>query len=155
MQKKAADPNDKKAVVNLKAMKTEVKMEKEQAKKMEKEQAKKNVPAYSLPKRPRCDDADDDEDDENDDVLDDFTRPEKWVLNTIDKWQKGHRRAALLAVQNKAVESVTVTVGTWAEAHTNMCVHGWAVVDNFVDFLHPACRPDAEMRDYILDCTFG
>jgi hypothetical protein len=37
----------------LKAMKTKVKMEKEQAKKMEKEQAKKNVPVRSLPKRPR------------------------------------------------------------------------------------------------------
>ena len=158
MQKKAADPHDKKAVAKqlaaqLKAMKTEVKMEKEQAKKMEKEQAKKNVPVLPLPKRPRCDDADDDEDGDNDDVIDDFTRPEKRVLNTIDKWQKGHRRAALLAAQNKVVESVTVD--TWAEAHANMCVHGWAVVNNFVDLLHPACRPDADMRDYILDCTFA
>jgi hypothetical protein len=84
MQKKAAGPNDKKAVAKqlaaqLKAMKTEVKMEKEQA--------KTNVAVRSLPKRPHC--ADDDED---------FTRPEKKVFNTIDKWQKGYRRPALYNV---------------------------------------------------------
>jgi hypothetical protein len=157
MQKKAADPNDKIAVAKqlaaqLKAMKTEVKMEKERAKMTAKEQAKTNIAVRSLPKRPRSANVDDDEDDGNSDVIEDFAPPGKRVLNTIDKWQKGHRRAALLAAQNKVVE--TVTVGTWAEAHANMCKYGWAVVDNFVDLLHPACRPDADMRDYILDCTF-
>ncbi len=92
-------------------------------------------------------------DGDDDDLLGEFTRPGKRVLNTIDKWQKGHRRAALSAAQNKLAE--TVTVSTWAEAHASMCEHGWAIVDNFVDLLHPACRPDADMRDYILDCTLA
>jgi hypothetical protein len=148
LKKRAADPNDKKAVTKqleaqLKQMKTEVK----------KEQAKKNQPVRASTKRKRCDKGSDSDDGDDEELLGEFTRPEKRVLNTIDKWQKGHRWAALLAAQNKVVESVTVS--TWAEAHVMMCEHGWAIVDNFVELLHPACRTDAEMRDYILDCTLA
>ncbi len=127
----------------LKATKTEVKKEKEQA--------KKNQPVRAVTKRKRGEKVSDDDDDDDEDLIGEYTRPGKRVLNTIDKWQKGHRRAALVAAQNKLAESVTVS--TWAEAHATMCEHGWAIVDNFVELLHPACRPDVEMRDYILDCT--
>ena len=82
-----------------------------------------------------------------------FARTERKPLNTIDKWQKGHRRAALLAAENKVVEAVTCS--TWAEAYANMYEHGWAVVDNFADLMHPACQPDVEQRDYVLGCTFS
>jgi hypothetical protein len=150
LKKLAADPNDKllaakQLAAQLKAMKEEVKMEKEQA--------KKSQPVRPSTKRPRHHTGSDDEDGDDADLLGEFTRPGKRVLNTIDKWQKGHRKAALSAAQNKLAE--TVTVSTWAEAHASMCEHGWAIVDNFVDLLHPACRPDADMRDYILDCTLA
>ncbi len=94
---------------------------------------------------------DDNEAEGESDDFDIFARPERRAQNTIDKWQKGHRRAGLVAVENKVVEAVTCT--TWAEAYANMYEHGWAVVDHFADLLHPACRPDVEQRDYVLDCT--
>ena len=81
-----------------------------------------------------------------------FNASGKRVLTTIDKWQKGHRRAALSVARNKLVEKVTCT--TWEEAYHNLCEYGWAVVNNWPDLAHPACRPDAEQRDYMLSCTF-
>ncbi len=41
---------------------------------------------------------------------------------------------------------------SWEEAYEKLCDQGWAVVNNYVDLMHPACHPDADMRDYILDC---
>jgi len=147
MKKRALDVDDKRAQKKhledqLKAIKKEQKSEKAKAKLEKKMRAPK--------KRVRLDSDDNEAEGESDDFgL--FARAERKPLNTIDKWQKGHRRAALLAVENKVVEAVTCT--TWAEAYENMYEHGWAVVDHFADLLHPACRPDAEQRDYVLDCT--
>jgi seryl-tRNA synthetase len=145
LKKQQADPTDKKAEAKrlqeqLRAIKTEVK--EERAKAREGHLGRPNQ------KRPRCDEAEDD-DVEDDDGL--YSRPEKRVLTAIDKWQKGHRRAALTAAQQQLVQSVTV--GSWEEASDKMQQYGWAVVDNFTELMHPACRPDADMRDYILDCT--
>jgi hypothetical protein len=147
MKKRALDVDDKRAQKKhledqLKAIKKEQKSEKAKAKLEKTMRAPK--------KRVRLDSDDNEAEGESDDFgL--FARAERKPLNTIDKWQKGHRRAALLAVENKVVEAVTCT--TWAEAYENMYEHGWAVVDHFADLLHPACRPDAEQRDYVLDCT--
>ena len=146
LKKQQTDTNDKKAQKKrleeqLKAIKTEVKAEKAKAK-------QDVVPRPRL-KRQRGEEDDDDIDGDDDDSWL-FSRPEKRVLNAIDKWQKGHRRAALSAATNKIVESVTVD--TWEAAYEKLCDQGWAVVNNFGDLMHPACRPDADMRDYILDC---
>ncbi len=149
MKKRALDVDDKRAQKKhledqLKAIKKEVKREKAKAK-LEK-------PVRAPKKRVRLDSDENEAEGESDDFgL--FARPERKPLNTIDQWQKGHRRAALLAVENKVVEAVTCT--TWAEAYANMYEHGWAVVNHFADLLHPACRPDAEQRDYVLDCTLS
>jgi hypothetical protein len=147
MKKRAVDVDDKRAQKKLpedqlKAINKEVKSEKAKAK------LHKSVRPPK--KRVRLDSDDNEAEGESDDFgL--FARAERKPLNTIDKWQKGHRRAALLAVENKVVEAVTCR--TWAEAYENMYEHGWAVVDHFADLLHPACRPDAEQRDCVLDCT--
>ena len=127
----------------LKALKTEAKTAKAEAK------LKESV--RTAGKRRRDDDDANNRDDEGSDDFDLFKRPEKRVLTTVDKWQKGHRRAALCAARNKLVENVTCS--SWEEAYGNLCEHGWAVVNNWADLVHPACRPDAEQRDYILTCT--
>ena len=144
LKKQQVDPTDKKAEAKrlqeqFRAIKTEVK--EERAKVKEGHLGRPNL------KRQRCDEAEDDI--EDDDGL--YPRPEKRVLTAIDKWQKGHRRAALTAAQQQLVQAVTV--GSWEEAHDKMQQYGWAVIDNFTELMHPACRPDADMRDYILDCT--
>ena len=77
----------------------------------------------------------------------DDNKPKKRVLNTVDKWQKGHRRAALDAARKKLVEQVTVQ--TWAEAYLMLRDHGWAVVENFTSLFSPESQPNAEQRDYI------
>ena len=127
----------------LKALKTEAKTAKAEAK------LKESV--RTAGKRRRDDDDANNRDDEGSDDFGLFKRPEKRVLTTVDKWQKGHRRAALCAARNKLVENVTCS--SWEEAYGNLCEHGWAVVNNWADLVHPACRPDAEQRDYILTCT--
>ena len=126
----------------LKALKSEAKTAKAEA--------KVKVSVRPAGKRIRDDD-DAHNRDEGSEDFDLFKRPEKRVLTTIDKWQKGHRRAALCAARNKLVENVTCS--SWEEAYVNLFEHGWAVVDNWPDLVHPACRPDAEQRDYILTCT--
>ena len=80
-------------------------------------------------------------------------QPKKRVLNTVDKWQKGHRRAALEAARKKVVEQVTVQ--TWAEAYVMLRDHGWAVVENFTSLFSPESQPNGEQRDYILQGTIG
>ena len=147
LKKRALDPDDKRAQRKLlegqlKAIKEEVKQEKAKA--------KIDKPLHATTKRARMNPDDQEPEGESEDFgL--FARTERKPLNTIDKWQKGHRRAALLAAENKVVEAVTCS--TWAEAYANMYEHGWAVVDNFADLMHPACQPDVEQRDYVLDCT--
>ncbi len=81
-------------------------------------------------KRSRDDDDDADSNVESED-FDIFKPSGKGVLTTIDKWQKGHRRAALSAARNKLVQ--TVTCATWAEAYENLCEYGWAVVNHWPD----------------------
>jgi hypothetical protein len=48
-----------------------------------------------------------------------------------------------------------ITVDSWVEAYEKLSEHGWAVVNNYVDLIQPASRPDSDMRDYILDCTLA
>ncbi len=148
MKKRQADPNDKRAQkksleLQLKAINTEVKQEK--AKSKLEQAVRPNV------KRARCEEDDDDMEEGNEDNGWNM-RPEKRVLNAIDKWQKGHRRAALSAATNKVVKAITVD--SWEDACEKLSEHGWAVISNYVDLIHPACRADSDMRDYILDCTF-
>jgi hypothetical protein len=88
LKKQQTDTNDKKAEKRrleeqLKAIKTEVKAEKAKA--------KQDVVVRPKLKRHRGEDDDDDIDGDDDDAWL-FSRPEKRVLNAIDKWQKGHRR---------------------------------------------------------------
>ncbi len=78
----------------------------------------------------------------------DCQEPKKNVLNTVDKWQKGHRRAALSAANSKLVDSVTVR--SWAEALEKLRTDGFAVVEDFVELFSEDCRPTAEQRDFIL-----
>ncbi len=75
------------------------------------------------------------------------------MLNTIDKWQQGHRRAALAAAKNKTVEKVTVT--TWAEAYEMMCKYGFAVLDNFTQLFYPDVAPDEAQRDYMYNRKYN
>jgi hypothetical protein len=69
----------------LKALKTEAKTAKAEAK------LKESV--RTAGKRRRDDDDANNRDDEGSDDFGLFKRPEKRVLTTVDKWQKGHRRA--------------------------------------------------------------
>jgi hypothetical protein len=75
------------------------------------------------------------------------TKKKKRVLTTIDKWQQGHRAAALAAAEAKTVERVTVK--SWPEAYQMLREYGFAVVENFVDLFHPDCAPSKEQRDYM------
>ena len=147
LKKEKADPDNKRTAQKmleeqLKVLKSQVKEEKKALKQEEKSMA----PA----KRRREDNNDDDINDGSED-FDCFKAPGKRVLTTIDKWQKGHRRAALCAARNKLVEKVTCD--SWAEGYQNMYEYGFAVVNHWPDLVHPACRPNAEQRDYILTCT--
>jgi hypothetical protein len=148
LKKDKADPDDKRTArklleAQLKELKTQVKKEKDAFK--EEGKVKATV------KRSREDDDDDDSTAESEDF--DILKPAgKRLLTTIDKWQKGHRRAALSAARNKLVEKVTCA--TWAEGYEKLSEYGWAVVNHWPDLVHPACRPDAEQRDYMLTCTF-
>jgi hypothetical protein len=74
-------------------------------------------------------------------------KEKKRLLTTIDKWQQGHRAAALAAAQAKTVDRVTVR--SWAEAYVKLCDYGFAVVDDFVQLFHPDCAPNIEQRDYM------
>ena len=125
----------------LKKVKLEVKME---------TAATKLQAQESRNKRKRMNDMDSDDDSASDgnDISD---KPRKRVLTTIDKWQQGHRRAALSAARNKLIEKVTV--GSWAEAKIMMEDYGFAVVDNFVELFSNESKPTLEQRDYIYQCT--
>ena len=147
LQREKADPDNKKKAKKeledqLKALKNEVKKEKETLKQEE----KAKVPA----KRRREDNNEDDNNWGSDDY-EFFKTPGKRVLTTIDKWQKGHRRAALCAARNKLVEKATSD--SWEEGYHNMCEYGFAVVNHWAYLVHPLCRPTAEQRDYMQTCT--
>jgi hypothetical protein len=132
----------KKLEEQLKVVKREVKMEAEVTKR------KTQMPPQ---KRKRGDDSDSNDDEvDDDDIGFDLKKPTKRVLTAVDKWQKGHRKAALAAAANKLVEKVTVT--TWQGAYENMFEHGFAVVNDWPTLLSPECRPTPEQRDYILQC---
>ena len=122
----------------LKRVKLEVKLE---------DEAAKQQSTLETTKRKRVND-DDNSDSESDGFGMSDTK-KKRVLTTVDKWQKGHRRAALSAANSKFVESVTVR--TWAAAVEKMRTHGMAVVDDFVELFSPEIRPTEEQRDYILE----
>ena len=124
----------KRLEARLKAVKLEVKKE---------AAATKLQAQHERTKRQRSDDSDLDVDSDSDDE-----RPKKRVLSTIDKWQKGHRRAAISAAKNKIVEKVTVP--SWAEAKDMMEEYGFAVVDNWTELMSAESQPTAEQRDYIL-----
>ena len=102
-------------------------------------------------KRKRGDESDSEDDNNDDDDMELEAKKTKRVLTAVDKWQKGHRKAALAAASNKLVENVTVT--PWEEAYRNMCEYGFTVVDDWTTLLSPKCRPTKEQRDYILQCT--
>ena len=147
LQREKADPDNKRKAKKeledqLKALKNEVKKEKETLK----QEKKAKVPA----KRRREDNNEDDNNEGSDDY-EFFKTPGKRVLTTIDKWQKGHRRAALCAARNKLVEKATSD--SWEEGYHNMCEYGFAVVNHWADLVHPLCRPTAEQRDYMQTCT--
>jgi hypothetical protein len=147
MLKDKADPDNKR--VARKLLEKQLQMLKQEAKK-QKADAKQEESLRASVKRRR----EDDEPNDSNAGSEDFEfvqRPGKRILNTVDKWQKGHRRAALCAARNNLVEKVTCD--SWAEAYINLCEHGWAVVNNWPDLVHPACRPDTDQRDYILTCT--
>jgi hypothetical protein len=90
--------------------------------------------------------------DDSDESLSDITvgmatKKTKRTLSTIDKWQQGHRAAALAAAQAKTVAQATVR--SWPDAYDMLCKYGFAVVDDFVDLFHPDCAPSIEQRDYM------
>jgi hypothetical protein len=124
----------KRLEARLKAVKLEVKKE---------AAATKLQAQHERTKRQRSDESDIDVDSDSDDE-----RPKKRVLSTIDKWQKGHRRAAISAAKNKIVEKVTVH--SWAEAKDMMEKYGFAVVENWTELMSAESQPTAEQRDYIL-----
>ena len=101
-------------------------------------------------KRKRGDESESDDDNKGDDDFGFEPKKMKRVLTAVDKWQKGHRKAALAAASNKLVENVTVT--TWEGAYENMFEHCFAVADDWTTLLSPECRPTQEQRDYILQC---
>jgi hypothetical protein len=99
-------------------------------------------------KHKRGDESESDDDDNGDDDFGFEPKKMKRILTAVDKWQKGHRKAALAAASNKLVQNVTVT--SWEGAYENMFEHGFAVVDDWTTLLSPECRPTQEQRDYIL-----
>ena len=123
----------------LKVVKMEVKVE---------AAATKQETQLPSQKRKRGDESESDDDDNGDDDFGFEPKKMKRVLTAVDKWQKGHRKAALAAASNKLVENVTVT--SWEGAYENMFEHGFAVVDDWTTLLSPECRPTQEQRDYIL-----
>jgi hypothetical protein len=145
----------KKESVGKSTMRAEKKRLEEQLKKVKLE-VKKETAATKLQvqesrnKRKRMDDMDSDADSASDDN-DVSDKPKKRVLTTVDKWQQGHRRAALSAARNKLIEKVTV--GSWADALIMMQDYGIAVVDNFVELFSNESKPTAEQRDYVYQCT--
>jgi hypothetical protein len=136
MKKQHADTDDKTRAKKLleeqlKALKMEAKQAKAEAKQQENEratEAKKAKAEAKLQENERAtgkrsrQDGDPNDMDEGSDGFDLFKRSEKRILTTIDKWQKGHRRAALCAARNKLVENVTCS--SWEEAYVNLCDHG-------------------------------
>ncbi len=96
-----------------------------------------------------CDDSGEELSDMNTDMP---TNKKKRLLSTIDKWQQGHRTAALAAAQAKTVERVTVR--SWAEAYEKLREYGFAVVEDFVHLFHPDCAPNIEQRDYMYNRKF-
>jgi hypothetical protein len=123
----------------LKVVKMEVKV---------KAAATKQVTQLPPQKRKRGDESESEDDDNGDDDFGFVPKKMKRVLTAVDKWQKGHRKAALAAASNKLVEKVTVT--SWEGAYENMFEHGFAVVDDWTNLLSPECRPTQEQRYYIL-----
>jgi hypothetical protein len=87
--------------------------------KKEKAEAKKQENSRATVKR-RREDEDPDDSNAGSEDFDFFKAPEKRVLTTIAKWQKGHRRARVrpvcgpCAARNKLVEKVTCA--SWEEA---------------------------------------
>jgi hypothetical protein len=67
--------------------------------------------------------------------------------NVVEKWQRGHQKAALKAASERTVENATVA--TLPEAYQRLMTHGFAVVDNMTSLFHPDCRPSAEQRDFV------
>jgi hypothetical protein len=92
-----------------------------------------------------CDDSGEELSDMNTDMP---TKKKKRQLSTtsIDKWQQGHRAAALAAAKAKTFERVTVR--SWAEAYEKLREYGFAVVEDFVHLFHPDCAPNITQRDY-------
>ena len=67
--------------------------------------------------------------------------------NVVEKWQRGHQKAALKAAQDETVLAATVL--TLRDAHLRMATHGWAVMNNMTSLFHPDCRPSKAQRDFI------
>ena len=67
--------------------------------------------------------------------------------NVVEKWQRGHQKAALKTASERTVENATVA--TLPEAYQRLMTHGFAVVDNMTSLFHPDCRPSAEQRDFV------
>ena len=67
--------------------------------------------------------------------------------NVVEKWQRGHQKAALKAARDGTV--IAATVNTLRDAHLRMATHGWAVMDNMTSLFHPDCRPSQAQRDFI------
>ncbi len=67
----------------------------------------------------------------------------------MEKWQRGHQKAHLKAVQDEIVKAATV--GTLPEAFEKLVTCGFAVMNDMQSLFPSSCRPSKEQRDYILE----
>ncbi len=67
----------------------------------------------------------------------------------MEKWQRGHQKAHIQAIQNGFVEAATVS--TLPEAYQKMLTCGFAVINDMQSLFPLSCRPSKDQRDFILE----
>ncbi len=65
----------------------------------------------------------------------------------VEKWQRGHQKAALKAAAERMMENAVVP--TLEAVHARLMTHGIAVMNGMKDIFHPRCVPSVEQRDFI------